>query len=183
MTQKEITALALKFFGLLVLVELLDLFVFYGLGGVFTVYAWLYSPQAFPPGDTTQAAVMVLIAAGAIALPLAVAFFLWRLANTMVDDAKVADLLETGSPPPAPAHSHLVEVMLVGVGIWVAVTALPEVAMSATRMGGEARLGTAAGGAGISADTLVWFASSGLEVALGATLVLARRRWAGLLAK
>lgn len=183
MTRKEITALALKFFSLFILIELLNLFVFHGIGSIFMVYSWYFSPGSLPSLDASQVVVVLLIALMAITLPLVMAFFLWQLANGLVEDAKVREVSNTRSEPGSLPHKDLIEIMLVGLGLWVAVTALPDLASSATRIATEYHYTPAGLEGNVSADTVVWFASSVVKLAVGITFIFGRHGWAAVLCK
>jgi len=182
MTRKEITAIALKFFALFILIDLLNLFIFFGFGVFYTVYSWFFT-QPEPPVVNLGGHAIVLTVIGilALALPIVIAYLLWRLANRLVDDTKVeaSNKLDGKSFP----VSEITQIMIVGIGLWVTIASVADVANSSTILVKELMHQSTGFKGGINTSTIVWFLSASLKLILGMSLVLGRKRWSEIIFK
>ena len=174
MTRQELTSLALKFFALYLLINLLNLMVVYGYAAIYTVWGWVFGSGYMLPvlgeGDRVLLAIIGVLAVG---LPIGLSISLWKLAGSLSSKHRV----EQDEPDAEPGFDNVV-IMLVGVGLFVAITAFPQLLNSLQRLALEAGKEP-----GVSGGTIVWVIGSLLELLLGISLVLGRNGWRQLLFK
>jgi len=170
MTKRELTVIALKFIALFILVELLTTFSVYGLGAFYTVWNWFFG-NSVPELSNSHQMLLVFIGLLAIALPVATAWFLWKMGTNLSTNAG-----EDNSESVQGVNNTNVMIMLVGVGLWAAISAFPQLLSSAQSMIYESNHNK-----NISNESLVWFIGSSLQLLMGISLVLGRKGWQRIL--
>jgi hypothetical protein len=166
MTKKELTVIALKFVALFILVELLTTFSFYGFGAIYTVWSWFFGTSV-PELSSAHQTLLVFIGLLAIALPVATAWLLWKMGTNLATNAG-----EENRESVQVINSANVVIMLVGVGLWAAISAFPQLLNSAQSMIYESHYKK-----NISNDSIVWLIGSSLQLLIGISLILGRNGW------